>query len=205
MLGLDRKDKVLEIGCHQGTWSINLAGKTSFLVGLDVSLRDLSYAQKNVFSLGYRNTTFVLASAEFLPFKGDSFTKVLGVDVIEHISDDRKAVSEAGRVFKPKGRLVLTTLKKERRHYLKRIVFKDHLREYSWQSIEALFTSSSLVIREREGFYKFFSTIAREIHGLLSKYRGLPHLFAPLLVLLSKLDYLLPNGGGRGIAIMAEK
>lgn len=205
MLALNEKDKILEIGCHQGAWSVKLAGRAGFLVGLDVNLWDLSQARKNASSQGCENAGFVLASAEFLPFKNTSFNKVLGVDVIEHISDDKKAVLEASRVLKPKGRLVLTTLKKERRHYLKRIVFEDHLREYSWRKLEALFAGSGLKIKEKAEFYRFFSTIAWEIRGLLLKYRVLPHLFAPLLVLLSKLDFLLPGSRGRGMAVMAEK
>lgn len=205
MLAINQKDKILEIGCHQGLWSMKIAGEISFLVGLDITLRDLLVARKNARSQGHINASFVLASAEFLPFKDASFNKVLGVDVIEHLPDDKKAVLEAGRTLKPKGRIVLTTLKKERRHYLKRILFKGHLREYSEETLEALFAGTELKVKKKAEFYKFFSTIAWEIHGMSSRYRVLPHLLAPLLVLVCKLDFLLSGDIGGGIAVIGEK
>ncbi len=205
MLALEEKDKVLEIGCHQGAWSVKLGEKAKILVGVDINFWDLSQARKNVFSQGCGNVSLVLASAEFLPFKNASFNKVLGVDVIEHIFDDKKAVLETSRVLKPKGRFVLTTLKEVRRHYLKRIVFEDHIREYSWSKLEAIFAGSGLKIKEKAEFYRFFSTIAWEIRGLFFKYRVVPHLLAPFLVILSKLDFFLPSSEGRGMALMVEK
>lgn len=201
MLALDQEDKVLDIGCHQGNWSVKLVARVNLLVGIDINRKDLSKARKNPL---LRKASFVLASAEFLPFKKDVFNKILLIDVIEHIFNDKKSVLEASRVLKPTGRLVLTTLKKKRRHYLKRVIFKDHLREYSWKDLEILFTGSKLKIKDKAEFYKTFSTIAWEIRFLLLGYRVLPHLLAPILVLLSKFDFLCNNEGG-GMALMAEK
>lgn len=49
-----------------------------------------------------------LADICALPFADDSFDLVLATDIIEHVADDARALSELRRVLKPGGRLLLT-------------------------------------------------------------------------------------------------
>lgn len=53
--------------------------------------------------------TFVCGDATALPFADASFDAVTMFDVIEHIPDDQKAISEALRVLRPGGYLLLST------------------------------------------------------------------------------------------------
>lgn len=48
------------------------------------------------------------ASITDLPFENDSFDLVCGFDVIEHVEDDKKAISEMARVCKPHGFIFIT-------------------------------------------------------------------------------------------------
>ena len=50
-----------------------------------------------------------LASIERLPFKNDYFDVILILDVIEHVQDDRLALSEVYRVLKPGGIAIFNT------------------------------------------------------------------------------------------------
>ncbi len=51
----------------------------------------------------------VVADAHDIPFKDGEFEVVLCTEVLEHVKDPKKVISELGRVLKPGGRVILTT------------------------------------------------------------------------------------------------
>lgn len=51
----------------------------------------------------------VIADAQSLPFRDGEFAMVLSTEMLEHVKDPRKAVSEMMRVLKKDGLLILTT------------------------------------------------------------------------------------------------
>jgi ubiquinone/menaquinone biosynthesis C-methylase UbiE len=56
-----------------------------------------------------RKFGFFLADATQLPFRNESFDAVVSFDVVEHIWDDKQFVTEAFRVCKERGYLILGT------------------------------------------------------------------------------------------------
>ncbi len=69
-------------------------------VGLEVEFDRAVIAQAKAHQL-------TCAAAEALPFPANSFDLLLSHEVLEHVRDDRQAVSEMARVLKPGGRLVV--------------------------------------------------------------------------------------------------
>lgn len=53
--------------------------------------------------------SFVCGDATELPFDGESFDAVTMFDLLEHVSDDTKAVAEAVRVLRPDGVLLVSS------------------------------------------------------------------------------------------------
>jgi ubiquinone/menaquinone biosynthesis C-methylase UbiE len=51
---------------------------------------------------------YVVADAAHLPFKADSFSKVICSEVLEHLPEDRPALHEIASVMKPGGSLIMT-------------------------------------------------------------------------------------------------
>jgi ubiquinone/menaquinone biosynthesis C-methylase UbiE len=68
-------------------------------LNLDISIEMLKYSP-------YQN---ILAAAENLPFRNNVFDYVICSEVLEHVNDKRKTLSEAYRVLKQKGLFLLTT------------------------------------------------------------------------------------------------
>jgi dolichol-phosphate mannosyltransferase len=89
---------VLDIGC--GSSRIILDLKEA--VGLDILFRKLRFLKPN-------HDKLVCASTFALPFKNESFDVVINSQVIEHIPEDPKIMSEMWRVLRPGGTLVLGT------------------------------------------------------------------------------------------------
>jgi len=112
------KDKlILEIGCGMGTDSRYIAKKQARIVSLDLSFDNVSFALKGMHLLSLRGRG-VCADAERLPFQDSSFDAVYSFGVLHHTPDTKKAIDEAYRVLRPKGRCLLMLYHKGYAYYL---------------------------------------------------------------------------------------
>lgn len=93
--------QVLDLGCGTGAVLANLAQRHESY-GLDFSALALEFCAKR----GLERLT--LGNGERLPFRDAQFDAIVALDIIEHIPDDRAAFSEAFRVLKPGGALVMS-------------------------------------------------------------------------------------------------
>jgi glycosyltransferase involved in cell wall biosynthesis/ubiquinone/menaquinone biosynthesis C-methylase UbiE len=97
-------ERVFDCGCGMGFYLMTIGALRQLnLVGLDGDVERLHWAQREQVPAG-------LLSGDILklPFPDASFDKVLMSEVLEHISDDRVALSEIFRVLKPGGILALS-------------------------------------------------------------------------------------------------
>lgn len=92
--------RVLENGCGVGMYVQKLAPQTGQIFGLEYDLERAVEARQ-------RAENILGAAGERLPFPDDSFDVILSHEVIEHVQDDRQAVSEIVRTLRPGGRLIL--------------------------------------------------------------------------------------------------
>ena len=51
----------------------------------------------------------ILASADYLPFRSESFQLIFAGEVLEHLSDPARAITDWVRVLKKDGRMVIST------------------------------------------------------------------------------------------------
>ncbi|MBL8014622.1 MAG: class I SAM-dependent methyltransferase [Candidatus Doudnabacteria bacterium] len=167
---LDLRDKkILDVGCGEGVWLAEFAKLT---------------APENVFGSEYDSelvaeivrhgsdalvdshiplTNIVNCPAEALQFADNTFDIVFSHEVLEHVQDDAKAVSEAIRVLRPGGYFVVFTPNRGwpfeqhgmfwwGKYYWGNIpllpwfpwlyrIFAPHVRNYWWWDIRRLMTS----------------------------------------------------------------
>ena len=90
--------RLLELGCETGS---NLERCSAEMkVGLDISKEALRHMSRDI--------PCVLGDAARTPFKNDAFDTVILAETLEHVHNPAAMVSEAARVLKQKGRLVVT-------------------------------------------------------------------------------------------------
>jgi SAM-dependent methyltransferase len=80
--------------------------------GRDHLREDYSYLSTYWISLDFdirRNTIDVNGDGQFLPFPDNLFDTVISIDVLEHVADSSKFISEIYRVLKPNGKVILST------------------------------------------------------------------------------------------------
>ena len=97
-------DRLLDLGCGAGGMMVAAARQGVEAVGVDIALRWLVIARKHLESCGLE-AALVCADAEALPFVDGGFTRVVAVDVVEHVRDPEAFVAECGRQLAEGGRL----------------------------------------------------------------------------------------------------
>lgn len=104
------KDKIIvDVGTGGGVYIHNLAHCAKFCVGIDIDERNL-YETKKIIKA--KNVEFILMQAESLAFNDNTFDVVIMIEVLEHVVNDKKVISEIYRVLKPGGKLIVTALNK---------------------------------------------------------------------------------------------
>lgn len=88
---------ILDVGCGPGYYFHLYKNKTLNFKGIDIDESRLDH-----------NYDVVCADVGKLPFKSSTFTTIVCIDVLEHVGDDKKAISEIKRVLKRGGKLIIS-------------------------------------------------------------------------------------------------
>jgi SAM-dependent methyltransferase len=118
---------ILDIGCGMGTWMEISSRYGGRVVGLDVDEQVCSIASARV---GNKCAGIVMYAGGIFPFKENSFQGAYAHEVIEHVSDDAEFITEAYRVLKDGGSVILTT-PNGKREPLDSRKHSAHVRHYS--------------------------------------------------------------------------
>lgn len=98
----------LEIGCGTGGFLLAAQDRFTQVVGIDIALRWLVIARKQL-EAGGRPALLVCCSAAHLPFPDGTFDAAVGLHVLEHTQDPQAALSETARALKHEGLCYFTT------------------------------------------------------------------------------------------------
>lgn len=109
---------------------------------------------------------FIHGSITELPFKENEFDLVCAFDVVEHVSDDKTAVSELHRVCKPGG-YTFTTVPAFKILWSEHDVINEHVRRYKMSNYLSLFKGVKAKIHFRS-YYNFYLFPAVAIFRILS-------------------------------------
>ncbi|HPJ70201.1 MAG TPA: class I SAM-dependent methyltransferase [Candidatus Mcinerneyibacteriales bacterium] len=107
-----RGEKVLDLGCGTGHYSLFLAQRGCDVIGVDISEPMLKFARKKSEMSGL-SVRWVNTSLKELPFDEESFDLVCSVTAFEFLNDPRKAALKAWSLVKKGGRLVIAVIAKE--------------------------------------------------------------------------------------------
>jgi SAM-dependent methyltransferase len=97
--------RVLDLGCGDGEFTAELARAGTSVLGIEVADAAVTRARARHPELDFRKAPIDGP----LPLPDNSFDLVWASEVIEHVADTARWVSEARRVLVPGGRLLLTT------------------------------------------------------------------------------------------------
>ncbi len=174
----------IDVGCGGGTYAIELlAPKAKRVVALDYRWQHAWMTRERALRRGLSHLDVIVASAEALPFMSQTADLMLCAEVLEHLSDDRRAMAEFARVSRDHCRLVCSVP-----YPPAPIENPDHVREgYTRSELEGILSSAGFLIREVR-FCMF--TLSRLVMRWCSNLRlPLPALF------LCQIEHFLSRRG----------
>jgi 2-polyprenyl-3-methyl-5-hydroxy-6-metoxy-1,4-benzoquinol methylase len=95
--------RLLDMGCGTGIYFRLLAQYADEIEALDYSEDMLSVAREYCEKTGLKNIHLEMGSAEALPYDNASFDVVMSLDLLHHVSDIDRTLSEVHRVLKRGG------------------------------------------------------------------------------------------------------
>lgn len=101
--------RVLDLGCGGGFMSEALVDRGATTYGLDPAAGAIAAARRHAEETG-RAIDYQVGVGEALPYDDRAFDAVVCVDVLEHVSDLDKTLSEVRRVLKPGGWFLFDTI-----------------------------------------------------------------------------------------------
>ena len=102
---------LLEAGCGTGRMTRQFAGRCDSLIGMDYSWESLLACKRKLEKSGVVNVDLVQADICRLPFRSESFDRVVSCQVLEHVPTPESrsaAVEELARVAKSGGNVALS-------------------------------------------------------------------------------------------------
>jgi len=125
---------ILDVGCGNARDFIHILKKGGRIIGVDLSSRMIDEARRELekhSSLG----GFELKTGDVtkLEFPDAYFDKVIASEVIEHIPDWKKSLSEMLRVLKPNGELIISTPNKRSWYGFDRYIVYEKILRRKWE------------------------------------------------------------------------
>ena len=164
-LGVNPAGKAaLEVGCGGGILCEEIARAGFVTTGVDPSEQSLATASKHAQFSGL-SIRYEKGSGEQLPFADGSFDVVFCCDVLEHVRDLPRVISEFSRVLKPGGTLCYDTINRTFVSWLVAIKVWQEWKRYAFmppnlhvwrmfirpEELTALIAQNGLEPREQQG------------------------------------------------------
>ncbi len=114
-LGVAAGEHVLDMGCGAGRHAFELYRRGADVIAFDQDADELSAVSDMFAEMRVAGEVPVGAEADVkqgdalqLPFADGEFDRVVAAEVLEHVPEDRTAISELARVLRPGGTLAVT-------------------------------------------------------------------------------------------------
>jgi ubiquinone/menaquinone biosynthesis C-methylase UbiE len=163
---IDKNHVVVDVGCGSGNLTLHSAEKCRLAIGLDPSKSAVQFCN----SINSKaNSIFVPAAGDALPFPDESVDVVIFVEVIEHLDEPMKIISEISRILKKGGLAFVTTpnyafpslwapvewLADQSRMVAKMGDGEQHVQKFSPRSLADIFQKAGFETMRLGTFYHF--------------------------------------------------
>jgi 2-polyprenyl-3-methyl-5-hydroxy-6-metoxy-1,4-benzoquinol methylase len=142
-------DRVLDLGCGAGEFTQGAADAGATVTAVEIAEAALSRARQRHPDLDFRLTPL----SGPLPLADNEFDLVWASEVIEHVADTARWLSEVRRVLKPAGQVLITTPNHGRLRLLLGGIERyseplgDHLHLYTAHSLRELLADFGFIVR----------------------------------------------------------
>lgn len=160
--------RVLDIGCGDGALTHLIAQRDHPVVGLDPEPAGVRLATRLTQAQTYAHTpVFTGGSAYVLPFENQAIGIVVMADVIEHLEHPQQALTEAHRVLKPGGQLIVSTPQRWPGKILGRYHFQEFTVAELAELLSGIFATVQVIGSEPLAWYELYRhrVLGRRLFG----------------------------------------
>ena len=136
-------ERVVDLGCGWGTFSLALGPRVAEVVGVDFSEKSVDLCNSRLAGAPAGNVRFLCADAGATGLDGGGWDLVLAADLFEHLypEDSARVAAEAFRLLRPGGRFAVWT--PHRGHFLEvlknnDIVLKRDVSHVDYKSMDRM-------------------------------------------------------------------
>ncbi len=155
-------DTVLDVGCGDGAFLEFCAKQGAELMFADVDAEKINQATERLRKLTPGNLVPMVSDANPLPVDDERASKIIAMEVMEHVADPKQFLSELVRVGKPGAQYLITVPDPVAEHLQKDLAPEsyflppNHVRIIERDEFSELIEGAGLVIEKRTsyGFYR---------------------------------------------------
>ena len=158
------EDTVLDIGCGEGGYALFSARRGASIILADLDAPKLEVARQRLEKAGAHKVQALITDADPIPLPDHSVSRVVAMEVLEHVDDPERFIAELVRVAKP-GALLLLTVPDELNEGIQKqvapsVYFEkpNHIRIFKRGELASLALQAGLTI-EHETQYGFYHAI----------------------------------------------
>ena len=157
-------DTLLDIGCGEGGYALFSARQGAAIILADVDAAKLDTARQRLEAQGAQRVQTLVTDADPILLPDNSVSRVVAMEVLEHVDDPRKFVAELARVAQPGAKLLLTVPDEMNEGIQKQIAppayFEkpNHVRIFKRGELKQLALDTGLII-EHETQYGFYHAV----------------------------------------------
>lgn len=158
------QDTLLDIGCGEGGYALFSARQGASIILADVDAAKLQTARQRLEAQGAQNVQTLVTDADPILLPDNSVSRVVAMEVLEHVDDPKRFVAELVRVAGPGAKLLLTVPDELNEGIQKEIAppayFEkpNHIRIFKRGELKALAEEAGLII-EHETQYGFYHSV----------------------------------------------
>jgi ubiquinone/menaquinone biosynthesis C-methylase UbiE/uncharacterized protein YbaR (Trm112 family) len=182
-LNPNKHEKLLDIGCGWGRWTISSAKKGYESVGIDISINSLIIAKKISEKLKLKNCNFICCDVLDLPLKENTFDKIFSFSFLQHFSQKNleiildniankmknSSIFKTQMVNKYAFRSIYNILKKK--YFKKEITKNFDVRYFSIRKLNKIFNQYFIIKKiENYSFFTQAQTTDYDIMSMKSKF-----------------------------------
>lgn len=158
------EDSVLDIGCGEGGYALFSARQGAEMILADVDAEKLETARQRLQAEAARSVQILVTDANPIPLPDGRVSKVVAMEVLEHVDDPAQFMAELVRVARPGAQFLLTVpdevIEGVQKHIAPPIYFEkpNHIRVFKRGELEQLAVDAGLIV-ERSTQYGFYHSV----------------------------------------------
>ena len=197
---------ILDAGCGNGVYTIQFAAEGLNINGLEIDSKKVKRVQNYIKNINGKSDVSELDLTNISECSQYSYDLIICSDVLEHIKDDKSAMTSLANMLKEDGILLLTVPRVSDFFRKTELSFGHERVGYLEDELEKELKDRGIEAIHFEQYFKFFARFAWKCDRSLRKIKILKVLFFYPLYCLTFLDKFLPTSSNAGgIFLKAKK